>query len=299
MPPSLSPPPPLSLERQAMPDITNAFASSSAGTTNNSTAPGILGGDNAMIAATANAATTLRPERANRTPGRGFIGHRHRGKATPIGRLSPRAASSVTQAPSILSLLHRLERPFKHTQVLDSRLAASFRQPVKPASSLRSKEQHLGFDFRGGPRGEHADIPGGAMGHGVLVFAIGMVLLLAGAGLRWWSFHPGYAGGLPAMIGIGVIYRNWVGLARFALSCLAIILWRIHIEETALVRRAATPTAATPSTTNDSCPASGEAVFRYRPAPEIDREPARECRKSSQGVATPRSPRTRATPRRA
>jgi protein-S-isoprenylcysteine O-methyltransferase Ste14 len=94
-----------------------------------------------------------------------------------------------------------------------------------------------------------------------------MVLLVAGAGLRWWSFwalgqyftftvdvsadqqvvtagpyrvlrHPGYAGGLLAMIGIGVIYSNWVGLAGFTLSCLAIILWRIHIEEGALLSTA-------------------------------------------------------------
>ncbi|MGO9750778.1 MAG: methyltransferase family protein [Solirubrobacteraceae bacterium] len=112
--------------------------------------------------------------------------------------------------------------------------------------------------------------PGAAMGHGALVFAVGMVLLVAGAGLRWWSFcalgqyftftvdvspdqqivtegpyrvlrHPGYAGGLLALIGIGVIYSNWIGLAGFALSSLAITFWRIHIEETALLRIAGDP----------------------------------------------------------
>ncbi len=109
--------------------------------------------------------------------------------------------------------------------------------------------------------------PGAAMGHAALVFAVGMVLLVAGAGLRWWSFwalgqyftftvdvspdqqivmegpyrvlrHPGYAGGLLALIGIGVIYSNWIGLAGLTLSSLAITLWRIHIEETALLRTA-------------------------------------------------------------
>jgi protein-S-isoprenylcysteine O-methyltransferase Ste14 len=30
--------------------------------------------------------------------------------------------------------------------------------------------------------------PGATMGRGALVFAVGMVLLIAGAGLRWWSF---------------------------------------------------------------------------------------------------------------
>jgi protein-S-isoprenylcysteine O-methyltransferase Ste14 len=112
--------------------------------------------------------------------------------------------------------------------------------------------------------------PGAAMGPGGLVFAVGMVILIAGAGLRWWAFwalgqyftftvdvspdqqvvtagpyrvlrHPGYAGGLLAMIGIGVIYSNWLGLAGFTLSCLAIIVWRIHIEEAALLRTAGDP----------------------------------------------------------
>jgi protein-S-isoprenylcysteine O-methyltransferase Ste14 len=113
-------------------------------------------------------------------------------------------------------------------------------------------------------------VPGAAMGHGALVFAIGMMLLVSGAGLRWWSFwalgqyftftvdvspgqqvvtggpyhvlrHPGCAGGLLAMIGMGLIYSDWVGLAGFTLSCLAIILWRIHIEETALLHTAGEP----------------------------------------------------------
>jgi protein-S-isoprenylcysteine O-methyltransferase Ste14 len=30
--------------------------------------------------------------------------------------------------------------------------------------------------------------PGAAMGHGALVFAVGMMLLVLGAALRWWSF---------------------------------------------------------------------------------------------------------------
>jgi protein-S-isoprenylcysteine O-methyltransferase Ste14 len=105
--------------------------------------------------------------------------------------------------------------------------------------------------------------PGAGMGNGVTVFAVGMLLFAAGAALRWASFwalghyftftvdvsadqhvvttgpyrvlrHPGYTGGLLAMIGIGVIYANWVGLAGFVLPCLVIIIWRIRIEEAAL-----------------------------------------------------------------
>lgn len=109
--------------------------------------------------------------------------------------------------------------------------------------------------------------PGAGIGDGVSVFAVGMLLFAAGAGLRWASFralgqyftftvdvsadqevvargpyrilrHPGYAGGLLAMIGIGVVYANWVALAGFVLPCVVIIVWRIRIEEAALLRTA-------------------------------------------------------------
>ena len=109
--------------------------------------------------------------------------------------------------------------------------------------------------------------PGASMGNGVAVFIVGMVLLIAGAALRWASFwalgqyftfsvnvstdqdvvtrgpyrvvrHPGYTGGLLAMIGIGVTYANWVGAAGFVLPCLMIIIWRIRIEEFALFNTA-------------------------------------------------------------
>ncbi|MGH2885628.1 MAG: methyltransferase family protein [Solirubrobacteraceae bacterium] len=118
-------------------------------------------------------------------------------------------------------------------------------------------------------RGSHI-APGASIGDGAGVFAVGMVLLAAGAWLRWSSFwalgqyftftvdvssdqqvvqtgpyrvlrHPGYAGGLLAMIGIGVIYANWIGLAGFIIPCLIIIVWRIRIEEAALLRTAGDP----------------------------------------------------------
>jgi protein-S-isoprenylcysteine O-methyltransferase Ste14 len=112
--------------------------------------------------------------------------------------------------------------------------------------------------------------PDASIGNGGGVFAVGMVLLVAGLGLRWWAFwalgqyftftvnvssdqqvvtvgpyrvlrHPGYAGGLLAMIGMGVVYANWVGLAGFAVPCLIIVIWRIHIEEAALLGTAGDP----------------------------------------------------------
>ena len=109
--------------------------------------------------------------------------------------------------------------------------------------------------------------PGASMGTGPVVFIVGMALLIAGAALRWGSFwalgqyftftvdvnadqdvvtrgpyrvlrHPGYTGGLLAMVGIGVIYGNWVGLVGWVLPCLVIIVWRIRIEEAALLNTA-------------------------------------------------------------
>jgi protein-S-isoprenylcysteine O-methyltransferase Ste14 len=47
--------------------------------------------------------------------------------------------------------------------------------------------------------------------------------------------HPSYAGGLLAEVGIAVTAANWVSVAVFAVALVAIIAWRIRIEETALL----------------------------------------------------------------
>ena len=47
--------------------------------------------------------------------------------------------------------------------------------------------------------------------------------------------HPGYAGGLLAIVGIGLLNGNWISLATIALLWLALTVWRIHIEENALM----------------------------------------------------------------
>jgi protein-S-isoprenylcysteine O-methyltransferase Ste14 len=47
--------------------------------------------------------------------------------------------------------------------------------------------------------------------------------------------HPAYAGGLLICIGVGLMSANWVGLAAMTLLPLAVIVWRIHIEENALL----------------------------------------------------------------
>ena len=106
--------------------------------------------------------------------------------------------------------------------------------------------------------------PAGDIGHPVVAFAVGMVLLAAGVTVRLWSFwtlgqyftftvkvspdqpvvtagpyralrHPGYAGGLLAMIGFGVLYGNWLSFAVIAVLWSVIIVWRIRVEERALL----------------------------------------------------------------
>jgi protein-S-isoprenylcysteine O-methyltransferase Ste14 len=47
--------------------------------------------------------------------------------------------------------------------------------------------------------------------------------------------HPSYTGILLACMGVGLAAANWAGLAAITLLPLAILLWRIHIEENALL----------------------------------------------------------------
>jgi protein-S-isoprenylcysteine O-methyltransferase len=48
--------------------------------------------------------------------------------------------------------------------------------------------------------------------------------------------HPAYLGHLAALLGIGLVLGNWVGLLALVLLPLAGILYRIHVEEGALLR---------------------------------------------------------------
>lgn len=107
-------------------------------------------------------------------------------------------------------------------------------------------------------------IPAATIRPGAAAFASGMAIFLAGIGLRGWSFqalgryftygivvspdqpvvtkgpyrmlrHPSYAGGLLIYTGIGVMSANWAGVAAMTLLPLAVIVWRIHLEENALL----------------------------------------------------------------
>jgi protein-S-isoprenylcysteine O-methyltransferase Ste14 len=106
--------------------------------------------------------------------------------------------------------------------------------------------------------------PGATIRPGGIAFGAGLAALLAGVGLRGWSFttlgqyftftvmvsadqpvvtagpyrvlrHPSYLGVLLGVAGIGLASANWVGLAGMVLLPLAVIVWRIHAEEAALL----------------------------------------------------------------
>jgi protein-S-isoprenylcysteine O-methyltransferase Ste14 len=106
--------------------------------------------------------------------------------------------------------------------------------------------------------------PAAAIRPGAVAFAAGMVVLLAGLVLRGWSFkalgqyfthtvmvssdqpviasgpyrvlrHPSYTGIILAAIGIGLASANWADLTGLLLLTLTALLWRIRIEEAALL----------------------------------------------------------------
>jgi protein-S-isoprenylcysteine O-methyltransferase Ste14 len=106
--------------------------------------------------------------------------------------------------------------------------------------------------------------PAAAIRPAALAFSAGLVLFVTGAGLRGWSAailgryatyaivvspgqpvvaagpyrllrHPSYAGGLLICTGTGLMAANWAGLAAMTVLPLAVTLWRIRLEEAALI----------------------------------------------------------------
>jgi len=106
--------------------------------------------------------------------------------------------------------------------------------------------------------------PGAVIRPTPLAFAIGMAIYLAGFAMRRWSEmtlgryftfrvmtsaeqpvitagpyrfvrHPGYTGVMLVVIGAGLVTGNWVGLAAWTILVMAPLLYRIHVEEAALL----------------------------------------------------------------
>lgn len=94
--------------------------------------------------------------------------------------------------------------------------------------------------------------------------ATGAVLFVVGLAIRWYAIfylgrfftvnvaiasdhklidggpyryvrHPSYSGALLAFVGIGLCIGNWVSIAVMAVPILSVFLWRIHVEEAALL----------------------------------------------------------------
>jgi len=99
--------------------------------------------------------------------------------------------------------------------------------------------------------------------NGAVTFGIGLAVVWAGVGLRWWSFrtlgryftidvmtstdqpvistgpyrilrHPSYAALLLILAGIGIMEANWLSLAAVILLPLVGLVNRIRVEEAAL-----------------------------------------------------------------
>ena len=107
--------------------------------------------------------------------------------------------------------------------------------------------------------------PGAAIGSATVTAWIGLGILWCGIALRLWSFwtlgryftftvqtssdqpvitsgpyrvirHPGYAGVLVAVIGIGLMIGNWLSLVGLTVAVACGLVLRIRVEERALLQ---------------------------------------------------------------
>ena len=107
-------------------------------------------------------------------------------------------------------------------------------------------------------------VPAAAIRPAAVAFGVGIVIMVTGLTLRGWSIktlgeyftdtvmvssdqevvasgpyrllrHPSYTGILLASVGVGLASANWISLAAMMLLPLLFIIWRIHVEENALL----------------------------------------------------------------
>jgi protein-S-isoprenylcysteine O-methyltransferase Ste14 len=109
--------------------------------------------------------------------------------------------------------------------------------------------------------------------HRTALFAIGILLILLGVALRWYAIgtlgrhftrdvavsadqpvtqngpyrfirHPAYSGTFLTMLGVGLAVANWAGLAALLACVLLGHLYRVRVEERALVQTIGQPYVA-------------------------------------------------------
>lgn len=114
-------------------------------------------------------------------------------------------------------------------------------------------------------------VPAAAMSwHQSILFGTGITLILLGVALRWYAIwtlgvyftrevavssnqpvvqngpyrlirHPGYSGTLLTMLGVGLAMTNWASLVALLACVLAGYLYRVSVEEQALVQSIGKP----------------------------------------------------------
>lgn len=108
-------------------------------------------------------------------------------------------------------------------------------------------------------------VPAAALGARPLLECIGVAVFAAGLAIRWYSIihlgsfftvdvaiaanhrlidtgpyrfvrHPSYTGALMAFLGLALCLANWASLAVMLVPVFLVFLWRMHVEEGALVQ---------------------------------------------------------------
>jgi protein-S-isoprenylcysteine O-methyltransferase len=107
--------------------------------------------------------------------------------------------------------------------------------------------------------------PAARVGAGFVVRYLGVMLFVVGLSIRWYSIihlgrfftvnvaiaanhrlidtgpyrfvrHPSYTGALMAFLGLGLCLDNWASLLIMTVPVLLVFLWRMRVEEAALLQ---------------------------------------------------------------
>jgi protein-S-isoprenylcysteine O-methyltransferase len=113
-------------------------------------------------------------------------------------------------------------------------------------------------------------VPAARMGAGIWVRYLGLALFVAGLIIRWYSIihlgrfftvnvaiaanhrlidtgpyrfvrHPSYTGALMAFLGLGLCLGNWASLVVLVVPVSLVFLWRMRVEESALLQGLGAP----------------------------------------------------------